>query len=134
MTTNDDIMARPLARTSRFLFAVLAWVFLGFILVQVLLAGVGLFVDADQWRLHGLLPRFFALVPLVMFGLSLLGRLPGFPRWISLGMFLMTSLQFMTVALSSRFEIVGAAHPVIALFLFWSAVKLIGRIQHKKSV
>ncbi|WP_238543365.1 DUF6220 domain-containing protein [Brevibacillus sp. BC25] len=42
----------PRVKILRYMFIVLAWVFFAFIIVQVSLAGLGLFVNGEHWEMH----------------------------------------------------------------------------------
>jgi hypothetical protein len=119
---------------ARYMFIVLAWVFFAFILVQVFLAGLGLFVSGEHWEMHRYLARYFALIPVGMLVLSFFGKMPVHLRWICLGLYLMIVAQFLSVIYSSALGILSALHPVIALLLFWGSIttvkqghKLVGR-------
>ncbi|WP_409175940.1 DUF6220 domain-containing protein [Brevibacillus fortis] len=112
----------PRVKILRYMFIVLAWVFFAFIIVQVSLAGLGLFVNGEHWEMHRTLAQYFALIPVGMLVLSFPGKLPVHLRWICLGLYLMIVAQFLTVIYSSHLGILSALHPVIALFLSWGSL------------
>ncbi|MDC0764946.1 MULTISPECIES: DUF6220 domain-containing protein [Brevibacillus] len=115
----------PRVKIWRYMFIVLAWVFFAFIIVQVSLAGLGLFVNGEHWELHRTLAHYFAWIPVGMLVLSFLGKLPVHLRWICLGLYLMIVAQFLTVIYSSHLGILSALHPVIALFLSWGSLSTV---------
>ncbi|WP_199620241.1 DUF6220 domain-containing protein [Paenibacillus alkalitolerans] len=119
---NKGTAVRPLVKLARIIFVVLAWLFLAFIASQIFIAGLGLFVDSDNWELHKSLPQNFSFVPLVMLAAAFLGKLPVHIRWICLGLFLMVVAQFLTVIFSSDIGMLSALHPVIAMLLFWGSL------------
>ena len=57
---------RRYSRIGRIGFLTLAWVFAVSVLLQVLFAGLSLFVDSDNWTIHEGFARFIAVVPLLM--------------------------------------------------------------------
>ncbi|WP_227793561.1 DUF6220 domain-containing protein [Paenibacillus guangzhouensis] len=110
-----------------FLFKLLAWGFLACIVAQVFIAGLASFSDAANWAVHKSFVQMFALVPLIMFLLTFVGGMKGHKRWISLGLFALIVMQFLTVQVFSSTFVVAALHPVIALLLFWGAVITVRR-------
>lgn len=111
-----------LIRGGKIIFFILAWVFLGCIVAQVILAGMATFTDPGDWELHAAFVRVFAMVPLAMFLLTFAGRISGRKRWISLALFGMIVMQFLTVQVFSSVAAITALHPLIALLLFWGSV------------
>ncbi|TQR32102.1 hypothetical protein C7Y45_22715 [Brevibacillus brevis] len=58
----------PRVKIVRYMFLVLAWVFFAFIIVQVSLAGLGLFVNGEHW---GILSALHSVIALFLFWGSL---------------------------------------------------------------
>ncbi|MDB5054090.1 MAG: hypothetical protein JWM44_2140 [Bacilli bacterium] len=108
----------------RLVFAFLALIFAACIIVQVFLAGLAVFVNKDDWGPHTSFIHVFEFVPILMFAVSFIGRVPSRIRWNSLGLFIMIILQYITAkALSGMW--LAALHPVIAIFLFWNALTIV---------
>ena len=97
-------------RWSRFLFSVLAWVFVGCVAIQIYLAGVGVF-QTGNFGLHAGF-AVFGLLAIVMFVVALVARAP---RWVVgataliFGLFI---LQSVFVAMRESTPAVAALHPL----------------------
>ncbi|TDF93876.1 hypothetical protein E1757_25365 [Paenibacillus piri] len=83
---------------------------------------MAVFVNPADWGMHKAFVQLFAMVPLMMFLLSLVGRIRGSKRWVSLGLLALIVLQFMTINVFASVWVLAALHPVIALLLFWGSV------------
>ncbi|WP_179281281.1 DUF6220 domain-containing protein [Paenibacillus sp. XY044] len=116
---------RSYSRIARICFMTLAWLFTISVALQVLLAGLALFVSPDNWPIHENFPRYFSLLPLIMVVLAWIGRLPGKLIRRSLGLLGMTIGIILTAVLSSRIGVLSALHPVIAIMLFWSCTLIL---------
>jgi len=103
-------------RTVRFVYAVLAAGYLICVVLQVFFAGLGVFVNPEDLQLHRVFANYFEFVSVVMFLLSFAGAIRGTPRWLPLLLFVLTSLQHMTVQTFKG--ILPALHTVDALILF----------------
>ncbi|WP_110840851.1 DUF6220 domain-containing protein [Paenibacillus flagellatus] len=114
-------------RISRFLYAVLALLFAACIVVQVLFAGMGIFKDAADWELHRAFVLYFDKIPLVLFVLSFVGGIRGSLRWWGIGLFAMSSLQYVTALAFADVWMVAVWHPVNALLMFAVALYLTRR-------
>lgn len=121
----QDAALSASVRTARFLFALLAWIFAACLIVQVFIAGMATFSDSAHWELHRQFVKLFAFVPLLMFVMALIGKMPGRKRWVSIGSFALVIFQFLTVQLFSSAWVLASLHPVIALLLFWGAVTMV---------
>jgi len=110
----DKVNAR--VRVIRFLYGLLAAGLLVCIVLQVFLAGMGIFVDADNLNMHRTFANTFELVPLVMFVLSFFGQIRGGLRWLALVTLAFSILQHVTIrAFTGPLQ---ALHAVDALVLF----------------
>ncbi|CAG7607312.1 hypothetical protein PAESOLCIP111_00945 [Paenibacillus solanacearum] len=109
-------------RSVRIVYAWLAAIYCLCVIVQVFLAGMGLFVSSNSWQWHRTFANSFELVSVVMFALSFAGRIRGVLRWFPLGLFALTVLQHMTLQLFSG--VLPALHTVNALLLFWMSLVL----------
>ncbi|MFD0710892.1 DUF6220 domain-containing protein [Paenibacillus sp. GCM10027626] len=106
----------------RMAYKILAWVFFGCIVIQIFLAGMATFGDPSKWQAHALFVKIFALTPLVMFLLAFIGGIKGRDRLLSLGLFLLVVMQFLTIQIFSSALVIAALHPLIAALLFWGAI------------
>jgi hypothetical protein len=95
------------------------------ITLQVLFAGMALFVNPSNWRNHATFVHYFEYLPILMLLFAIFGKLPAKVRWQCLGLLGLIVLQYATAKVSADFpslHIFGALHPVIALVLFWMSV------------
>jgi hypothetical protein len=109
-------------RSVRFVYGLLAAGYLICVILQVFFAGMGIFVDNGDLELHRVFANYFEFGSVVMFILSFFGRIRGRLRWLTLGLFALTSLQHMTIQAFSG--ILPALHTVDALLLFWISMHL----------
>jgi peptidoglycan/LPS O-acetylase OafA/YrhL len=100
---------------SRRSYTLLSWVLLACVIVQILIAGLGVFVSSDYWAMHRTFVHVFELIPVLLFILSFPARLRGVPRWLPVVSFVLIALQYATVA--SRPSYLAALHPVNAVLL-----------------
>jgi hypothetical protein len=100
-------------------FAVVAWLFVAAIVVQVFLAGVGLFVQgSDTFSNHRALGWLLHLGPLVVV-LFAWGAHPGrATMWLSGLLILLVGIQPFLPAMRDDLPFVAALHPVNALAIF----------------
>lgn len=111
-------------RSVRFIYGFLTIGYLICVVLQVFFAGLGVFVNSDNWELHRTFANYFEMVSVVMFIISFAGRIKGTLRWLPLGLFALTGLQHMS------FQFPGflpAIHAVDALLLFWISLHLTKR-------
>lgn len=114
-----------MGNVSRKIFVYLAVAFSLSVAIQVLIAGIAIFVDPVKWKTHIIFVRIFEYIPLLMLIFSFLGNLPTSLRWHSLGLFLLIMGMYATANITSVIPIAGAFHPVIALIMFWISVSII---------
>jgi hypothetical protein len=112
-------------RLVRFVYGLLAAVYLACVVLQVFFAGLGLFVNSSDLQLHRVFANYFEFGSVLLFALSFAGRIRGRLRWLPLGLFALTSLQHMTVRTFTG--LLPALHTVDALLLFWIALHLTQR-------
>lgn len=110
---------------SKISFSVVAWIFTIGITVQVLIAGLATFDNPVNWGYHISFARGLFFLPIVMALLAFFAQLPKKMIWRSVGLLGMVIGLFFTAAISARIGILGALHPVIALFLFWNCIKVL---------
>ncbi len=122
-TVEDNGSAR--IRSVRFVYGLLASGYLICVILQVFFAGLGIFVDNQDLELHRVFANYFEFGSVVMFLLSFAGRIRGRLRWMTLGLFALTSLQHLTIQTFSGF--LPAFHTVDALILFGISMHLAKR-------
>lgn len=102
------------------LFAAVCWLFLVGIVVQVFLAGAGLF-ELTDFTPHGYLGWVLPLVPIVMVVLAALARVDRPTMLLSIGVLVMAMIQPELAAARDTNPVLAAFHPVNALLIFWLA-------------
>lgn len=102
----------PFVLGARSIMKWLAWICGLCILIQVFLAGLANMIFA----------RFFMILPLLMFILSFIARLPVSLRVHSAMLIVMIILMPVSANLPSGY--LAALHPVIALLLLWSTMSI----------
>lgn len=106
---------------TRYAFVVLAWLFLACVLVQVFLAGLGVFAGSANFETHRGFGYLFGWLTVLMLIVALVGRL-GRPYAGWSGVLLIGfALQSVFVALRGDLPAVAALHPVNAIAIFWVA-------------
>lgn len=111
----------------RLAFIGVAWLFLACVVVQVFLAGLGVFAGAQNFTLHREFGYLFGWLTLVLLLLALVGRLGR--RWIGLSALMLVLFAFQSVFVALREVIPEAAalHPVNALAIFGLALHVARR-------
>jgi len=112
---------------ARIAFKWLALIFAALILLQVFLAGLALFWDADQWASHRGLSRFLLLPPILMLVSSFIARMPVSFRLSTVALIVLLILMGVSANLPSGVGYLSALHPVLALMMFFGAVSLARR-------
>jgi hypothetical protein len=112
--------------TVRLAFIGVAWLFLACVVVQVFLAGLGVFAGAQNFSLHREFGYVFGWLTLVLLLLALGGRLGR--RWIGLSALILVLFAFQSVFVALReVPALAALHPVNALAIFGVALHLARR-------
>jgi mercuric ion transport protein len=104
----------------RLVFAVAAWLFVAGIVIQVFLAGAGLFKLTD-FTPHGYLGWYLPLVPVVLLILAAVARVDRRTMLLTAVLLLLTMIQPMLAAERKAYPVLAAFHPVNALLVFWLA-------------
>jgi hypothetical protein len=103
-------MARRYARLG---FLVVAWLFVACAIVQVFLAGLGVFgVPAGDFATHRAWGYTFSWLILVLVVLALVGRLTRREIGLSLLLIVLFALQSVFVGLHTDYPAVAALHPL----------------------
>ncbi|WP_313692161.1 DUF6220 domain-containing protein [Halorarum halobium] len=116
--------SRPVA-WARLGYVLVAAVFTCCVLAQTYLAGIAVFVDPANWRLHAGFVHLFEPLLLVLLLLGLVGRLPRFPKLAPAGLFALVSAQYATASMSD--SLVAAVHPVNAVLIVLVSALATGR-------
>ena len=104
-------------------FPWLAWLYVAVLVIQVFLAGLAVFVDPATFKTHVVFGQVVVgLLTLLLPITAWLGR-TRFVR-ITIGILLFYLLQTGLPEVRASYPIVAALHPVLALGLFWLAVRL----------
>lgn len=113
--------------TIRLAYIGVAWLFLACVVVQVFLAGLGVFVGAQNFSLHRDFGYVFGWLTVVLLLLALVGRLGR--RWVGLSALILVLFAFQSVfvALREVMPALAALHPVNALAIFGVALHLARR-------
>jgi putative tricarboxylic transport membrane protein len=107
-------------RPWRLAFAAAAWLFFAGVVVQVFLAGVGLF-ELGGWDPHVNLGWLLGSAPLVLVLLAVPARFDRRTNGLIIGLTLATFLQPELAAARTSAPLLAAFHPVNALLVFWLA-------------
>ena len=117
-----------LVRPSRVGFVLVAWLFLVCVVVQVYLAGLGVFDRPETFLTHRDFGYLFGLLTLVLLVLALVGRLPR--RFVGASVLLLVLFAFQSVfvALREGMPALAALHPLngflilgVAAVVAWSS-------------
>ena len=113
----DDRARYPRLRQSYILAAAIGALL---ILVQVFLAGAGIFAGPRFWPMHEMFGMILTLVPLVLVVLALFARLPRRFAWLGGLLFVLTGLQPALISLPGKLglPLLAALHPVNAVIIF----------------
>jgi hypothetical protein len=115
---------------ARRVFPWLAWVYVAGLVFQVFLAGLAVFNDPATFSVHVEFgQKVIGLLTLLLPIVAWVGRLP-FVR-LSVGILLFYLLQTGLPEVRASYPVVAALHPVLALGLFWLAVRLAIRAQQQ---
>lgn len=98
-------------------FAVLAWLFLAGVVVQVLLAGMGLF-ELTDWTTHAGFGWGLSLVPVLLVVLAATARVDADTGLLTIFLAISAFFQPELAAARHTSPVVAAFHPVNALILF----------------
>lgn len=107
-------------RPWRIVLAAAAWLFLAGVVVQVFLAGAGLFELLD-WTPHTELGWALGSVPLVLLVAALPARLERRTIWLIVGLTVVAIIQPELAGARRVAPVLAALHPLNALILSWLA-------------
>lgn len=101
-----------------------AWAFVAGLLIQVFLAGLGVFESSSKFGTHAGWGYMLGLIPLVLLVLAGAGQLGQRQVLYGAGLFGMFIVQSMLVAFRSSAPVVAALHPVNGFLLLLVAVAM----------
>jgi hypothetical protein len=109
-------------------FAAVAWLFAACNIVQIYLAGLGVFESPDAFLTHRDFGYLFGVLTLVMLVLALVGRLPRAMIGATVALLVLFALQSVFVIVRSGAPALAALHPVngfliagISIVVAWHA-------------
>jgi len=115
-------------RVVRVAFAVVAWLFVVAILVQVFLAGVGLFVPGvDTFSYHREFGWLLQLGPLPLLLLAWASAAGRSTVWLAAALVVLVPLQPLLAWARLDLPFLAALHPVNAVAIFWLAATITRR-------
>ena len=109
-------------------FASLSILFLICLLVQVFFAGLAIFVNPVNWTKHTGFIHLFEFIPVLMFIIAFVGKLPRWAIGHSAALFSVIFVMYFTANITPVLPWAAALHPVIAFVLFWMSVKTLPRV------
>jgi len=110
---------------ARYGYVVLIWLFLAGLVVQVFLAGLGMFSDDPRdVGLHIDLGWILHLAPVLVLAAAAIGRAGRDTLLWAAALVVSVGVQPFLPALADTSLILAALHPVNALVMFWIAVRL----------
>ena len=117
-------------------YAIGIWVLVVAILVQVMLAGMGVFSgDATYFIWHANYNSVVVLVvPLILLGVGWYARVPRRTLWLTAaisGLVILQSIFLIPYHMQAQglLRALAGLHAVNALFIFWVAVQLLERVR-----
>jgi hypothetical protein len=99
-------------RLARQAHLVVSFLFVGGVVVQVFLAGLGVFDDPSMFQTHAGWGYMLELIPLILLALAIVGRLGRRQILYAAALFGMFILQSVLVAVRADLPVVAALHPV----------------------
>jgi Family of unknown function (DUF6220) len=123
-------MARSIARTA---YPVVAGLFVACALIQVFLAGLGVFDDPEAFITHRNFGYMFGWLTLVLLVIALVGRMPRRNVGLAVLLLVLFALQSVFVALRADMPAIAALHPPngflilgVATYTAWTSWKARG--------
>ncbi len=101
-----------LSQLARRSFRPVAWLFVGCVIVQFFLAGLGVFADPRSFITHREFGYLFGWLTLVLLVLALVGRMSRATIGLAALLLVLFALQSVLVALRDNLPAVAALHPL----------------------
>jgi Ni,Fe-hydrogenase I cytochrome b subunit len=114
-------------RGARTAYLVVAWLFVACLVVQVFLAGMGVFAGVENFATHREFGYLFGWLTLILIALAIVGRLGRRLIWLSVLVFGLFVLQSVFVALRESAPVVAALHPVNGFLILLIAISIAQR-------
>jgi hypothetical protein len=105
--------------SARAVYLGLVWIYLAAIVVQVFLAGVGLFGAARDFEPHRSLGWILHLGPVLLLIVAFVARVGWQTIWWNVALLLTVGVQPFLPGLRNDVPLLAALHPVLALVIFW---------------
>lgn len=109
---------------ARYVYLGLVWLYIAGILVQVFLAGMGLFGVARDFAPHAGLGWLLHLVPVLLLIAAAVARVGSRLIWWNVALLVVQFVQPIFALARHDNPVVAAFHPVLALVIFWLAVTI----------
>ena len=109
---------------ARSLHLMVAWLLVAGLVVQIFLAGLGVFRGPDSFLTHRDFGYALELLPIVLLVLGLIARLGRRPALLAAGIFGLFLLQSVFVGLRANTPEVAALHPVNGFLITFLAIVL----------
>jgi hypothetical protein len=118
-------------RGARTAYLVVAWLFVACLVVQVFLAGMGVFAGVENFATHREFGYLFGWLTLILIALAIIGRLGRRLIWLSVLVFGLFVLQSVFVALRETAPAVAALHPVNGFLILLIAISIAQRARRE---
>lgn len=109
---------------ARYVYLGLVWLYVAGIVVQVFLAGMGLFAVPRDFAPHVGLGWLLHLVPVLLLIAAAVARVGSRLIWWNMALLVVQFVQPILALSRSDAPVVAAFHPVLALVIFWLAVTI----------
>jgi hypothetical protein len=106
---------------ARYVYLALVWLYVAGILVQVFLAGIGLFGVARDFQPHIGLGWLLHLVPILLLIAAAVAQVGSRLIWWNVALLVVQFVQPLLALARNDSPVVAAFHPVLALIVFWLA-------------
>ena len=110
--------------SARYVYLALVWLYVAGILVQVFLAGMGLFGVQRDFAPHVGLGWLLHLVPVLLLIAAAVARVGSRLIWWNVALLVVQFVQPIFALARKDSPVVAAFHPVLALVVFWLAVTI----------
>jgi Zn-dependent protease with chaperone function len=109
---------------ARYLYLALVWLYVAGIVVQVFLAGMGLFGAQRDFEPHIGLGWLLHLVPILLLIVAAVARVGSRLLWWNTALLVVQFVQPILALARDDVPVVAAFHPVLALIIFWLALTI----------
>ena len=109
---------------ARYVYLGLVWLYVAGILLQVFLAGMGIFAVPRDFAPHAGLGWLLHLVPILLLIVAAVARVGSRLIWWNVALVVVQFVQPIFALARTDSPVVAAFHPVLALVIFWLAVTI----------